>query len=170
MYTSTTNAEEATMTHLSDTLTTSPQTTEEVTMTTANTTQTQALDLAKYAAQAAVLAKIAEKEAKEANKRAQEDAINAMIASGLDSVELADGTTVTIVHSDGRLVVDVEALAEIVPAKVLDNVTKRSVDLEAFKGAVASNQISKDDADKVTSLSPVADSLRITAKSKKPKI
>jgi hypothetical protein len=151
-------------------MSTSTTTTEEVTtMTQTHTTSTQSLDLAKYAAQAAVLAKIAEKEAKEASKRAQEDAIAAMIASGTESIELADGTVVTVVHSDGRLVVDVEALAEVVPAKVLDNLTKRSIDLEAFKGAVESSYISKDIADKVSSLAPVADSLRITAKAKKPK-
>lgn len=156
------------MTHLSDTLSTSPQQTEEVTMTTSTNTN-QSIDLAKYTAQAAVLAKIAEKEAKEASKRAQQDAIDALVASGLDSVELADGTVVTIVRSEGRLVVDVEALAEIVPAKVLDNLTKRSIDLEAFKGAMESAYISKDIADQVTTLAPVADSLRITAKAKKPK-
>lgn len=159
------------MTHPTDTMSTSTTTTEEVTTmsNTTTTNTTQSLDLAKYAAQAAVLAKIAEKEAKEANKRAQEDAIAAMIASGVESIELADGTVVTVVHSDGRLVVDVEALAENVPAKVLDNLTKRSIDLEAFKGAVESSYISKDIADKVSSLAPVADSLRITAKAKKPK-
>ena len=137
-------------------------------MTTTNTTTTQSLDLAKYTAQAAVLAKIAEKEAKEASKRAQEDAIEALVASGVDSVELADGTVVTIVRSEGRLVVDIEALAEIVPAKVLDNLTKRSIDLDAFKGAMESSYISKDIADKVTTLAPVSDSLRITAPKKKP--
>ncbi len=137
-------------------------------MTQTHTTSTQSLDLAKYAAQAAVLAKIAKKEADEAFKRAQEEAINALAESGQDSVELPDGTVVTIVRSDGRLVVNVEALADEVSAKVLDNVTKRSVDLDAFKGAVECGTISKEVADKVTSLSPVADSLRITAKAKKP--
>ena len=136
---------------------------------TTSTNTTQSIDLAKYTAQAAVLAKIAEKEAKEASKRAQEDAIEALVASGIDSVELADGTVVTIVRSEGRLVVDVEALAETVPAKILDDVTKRSIDLDAFKGAVASNHISQEVADKVTTLAPVANSLRITAKAKKPK-
>ena len=124
--------------------------------------------LAAYAAQAAVLAKIAKKEADEAFKRAQEEAIAALDASGHDSVELADGTVVTIVRSEGRLVVDVEALADEVSAKVLDNVTKRSIDLDAFKGAVEYGTIGKEVADKVTSLSPVSDSLRITAKAKKP--
>lgn len=133
---------------------------------TTNTNQT--IDLAKYAAQAAVLAKIAKKEADEAFKRAQEEAIAALTASGQDSVELPDGTVVTVVRSEGRLVVDVEALADEVSAKVLDAVTKRSVDLDAFKGAVECGTIGKEVADKVTSLSPVADSLRVTAKAKKP--
>lgn len=128
----------------------------------------KSLDLAKYAAQAAVLAKIAKKEADEAFKRAQEEAIEALTESGQDSVELPDGTVVTVVRSDGRLVVDVEALADEVSAKVLDNVTKRSVDLEAFKGAVSCGTISKEVSDKVTSLSPVADSLKVTSKTKKP--
>lgn len=137
-------------------------------MKTETTTTNQSLDLAKYAAQAAVLAKIAKKEADEAFKRAQEEAIAALTESGQDSVELPDGTVVTVVRSDGRLVVDVEALADEVSAKVLDKVTKRSVDLDAFKGAVECELIGKDIAEKVTSLSPVSDSLRITAKAKKP--
>ena len=42
----------------------------------------------------------------------------------------------TLVESDGRLSVDAEILAELVPSKVYDNLTKKSVDLDAFKGAV----------------------------------
>jgi hypothetical protein len=127
-------------------------------------------DLAKYAAQAVVLARIAEKEAKEAAKRAQEDAIEAFKAAGLSTVTLADDTLVTLVEPEGRLSVDSEALAELVPAKVLDNLTKRSVDLEAFKGAVESGYVSAEVAEKVSTLVPVSPSIKVTAKPKKPAV
>ena len=125
-------------------------------------------DLAKYAAQALVLARIAEKEAKEAAKRAQEDAIEAFKSAGITKVELADETQVTLVEPEGRLAVDAEVLAELVPAKVYDDLTKRSVDLDAFKGAVESGYISDEVAAKASTLVPVAPSIKVTAKPKKP--
>jgi len=145
------------------------QTTKEVNMKTAQETQ-QAVstELAKYAAQALVLARIAEKEAKAAAKRAQDDAIEAFKAAGIAKVELADETLVTLVESDGRLSVDADVLAELVPAKVYDDLTKRSVDLDAFKGAVESGYISQEVADKASSLVPVAASIKVTPKPKKP--
>lgn len=141
-------------------------------MKTTQETQTQSVstELAKYAAQALVLARIAEKDAKAAAKRAQDDAIEAFKSAGIVKVELADETQVTLVESDGRLSVDAEVLAELVPAKVYDNLTKKSVDLDAFKGAVESGYISQDVADKASSLVPVAASIKVTPKPKKPSV
>jgi|APGre2960657373_1045057.scaffolds.fasta_scaffold00162_26 hypothetical protein len=141
-------------------------------MKTTHETQIQSVstELAKYAAQALVLARIAEKDAKAAAKRAQDDAIEAFKAAGIVKVELADETQVTLVESDGRLSVDAEVLAELVPSKVYDNLTKKSVDLDAFKGAVESGYISQDIADKASSLVPVAASIKVTPKPKKPSV
>lgn len=132
------------------------------------TTTAPSEELVRFIAQAAVLAKVAKREAGEAFDRAQADALEAFAASGLVTVELPDGTLVTVVSPE-RLTVDVEALAESVPATVYAKVTKTSVDLAKFKAAVEAGLIPSDIADKVSTLAPSEPSLRITAKAKAPK-
>lgn len=138
----------------------------EPTITTTTTAPSE--ELIRFMAQAAVLAKIAKREAGEAFDRTEAEAIEAMIASGILSVTLPDGTQVTVVTPE-RLSVDVEVLEQNLPMTVLAKVTKRSVDLTKYKAAVEAGLISPEIAAKAGTLSPADPSLRITAKAKAPK-
>lgn len=125
--------------------------------------------LTAYLAQAAVLAKVAKKEADAAFKRAEAAALEAMIADGTTTVELPDETLVTVVRAE-RVSVDVEALAAVLPAAVLERVTTtvRVVDKDALADAVKQGLVAPADVDAATTVAEVAPTLRVTARPKKP--
>jgi hypothetical protein len=135
-------------------------------MATNDTTDTIVGDiLLAVAAQAAVLAKQAKKSATDLYANAEADAIKALTAAGVATIQLADGTKVTIKGGlDGEYTrkVDVDALADIIPATVLDKVTKRVIDLTALDAAVTAGLISNDTVIKVTEYARNKASLRIT--------
>lgn len=132
-----------------------------------NTTTAPALT--KFLAQAAVLAKVAKKAADAAWKSAEADAIAAMDADGVVTIELPDETLVTVVRSE-RVAVDVEALAAVLPAAVLDKVTTtvRVIDKEALAEAVKQGLVAPSAVDAATKVGEAAPTLRITARVKKP--
>lgn len=137
-----------------------------------NINQTDATDtivgdiLLTVAAQAAVLAKQAKKAAGDLYTKAEADAIATLTAAGITSIQLADGTKVTIkggLDGEYQRNIDVDALADTIPATVLDKVTKRTVDLASFDAAVTTGLISTDVAAKVTTTARKKASLVITA-------
>ena len=137
-----------------DTATFTPETTDIVTQVLLTT-----------AAEAAVLAKSAKKNAADLFTKAQADAIAVLVNSGVEAVTLADGTKVTLkggLAGETRRKVSAEALADRIPATVLDKVTKRTVDLAAFDAAVTSGLISAEVVSEVVTDEPVAPSLTIT--------
>ena len=125
--------------------------------------------LTAYLAQAAVLAKVAKKEADAAFKRAEAAALEAMIADGTTTVELPDETLVTVVRAE-RVSVDVEALAAVLPAAVLEKITTvvRVIDKEALAEAIKTGLVAPSAVEAATSTSEAAPALRITARVKKP--
>ena len=117
-------------------------------------------------ATAAVLAKLAKTEAAKSFTSAEGDAIDSLIAVGIDSLVLADGTKVTLkggLDGETSRTIDLALLAENVSAAVLKQVTKRSIDLVCFDAAVALGKISAHVASEVTSESPKKRSLVITS-------
>lgn len=130
---------------------------------------TTAPALTKFIAQAAVLAKVAKKAADAAWKQAEADAIAAMDADGIVTVELPDETLVTVVRAE-RISVDVEALAAVLPAAVLDKVTKveRVIDKDALAEAVKQGLVAPADVQAATKVGEAAPTLRITPRVKKP--
>ena len=130
---------------------------------------TTAPALTKFIAQAAVLAKVAKKAADAAWKQAEADAIAAMDADGIVTVELPDETLVTVVRAE-RIAVDVEALAAVLPAAVLDKVTKveRVIDKDALAEAVKQGLVAPADVQAATKVGEAAPTLRITPRVKKP--
>lgn len=137
-----------------------------------NMNQTDATDtvvgdiLLAVAAQAAVLAKQAKAAATDLYSNAEADAIKALTAAGVATIQLVDGTKVTIkggLDGEYQRNIDVDALADTIPATVLDKVTKRTVDLAAFDAAVTTGLITDEVATKVTTTTRKKASLRITA-------
>lgn len=122
-----------------------------------------------FVAQAAVLAKIAKKAADAAYKQAEADAIAALTAEGVVTVELPDETLVTVVRSE-RVTVDVEALAAVLPAAVLERITTtvRVIDKDALAEAVKQGLVAPAAVDAATKIGEAAPTLRITARPKKP--
>lgn len=116
-----------------------------------------------------MLAKVAKKAADAAWKQAEADAIAAMDADGIVTVELPDETLVTVVRAE-RIAVDVEALAAVLPAAVLDKVTKveRVIDKDALAEAVKQGLVAPADVEAATKVGEAAPTLRITARVKKP--
>ena len=117
-------------------------------------------------ATAAVLAKLAKTEAAKSFTNAEADAIDSLLAVGIESLVLADGTKVTLkggLAGDSGRTIDLEVLGERVSAAVLKRVTKRSIDLVAFDAAVTLGRISAEVAEEVTSESPKKRSLVITS-------
>lgn len=132
-------------------------------------TPTTTLTLTTYLAQAAVLAKVAKKAAGDAYAEAEADAIAAMTADGVTTVELPDDTLVTVVRPE-RMSVDVDALAEVLPAAVLDKVTTtvRVIDPEALAAAVKVGTVAPSVVEAATKRSDAKPTLRITARPKNP--
>jgi hypothetical protein len=117
------------------------------------------------AAQAAVLAKQAKKSATDLYANAEADAIKALTAAGVATIQLADGTKVTLkggLDGEYQRNIDVDALADTIPATVLDKVTKRTVDLAAFDAAVTTGLITDEVATKVTTTTRKKTALVIT--------
>jgi hypothetical protein len=132
-------------------------------------TTTTPVTLTTYLAQAAVLAKVAKKAAADAYGRAEADAIAAMTVDGITSVELPDDTLVTVVRPE-RVAVDVEALAAVLPASVLERVTTvvRVVDAEALAEAVKVGLVAPSAVEAATTRGEAKPTLRITARPKRP--
>jgi hypothetical protein len=105
------------------------------------------------AAEAAVLAKNAKKAATDLFANAENDLITLLLAAGVETVTLADGTKVTLKGGlegeEGRSI-DVDLLAERVPAATLAKVTKPVIDLKAFDAAVEVGLIDTAVVDEVT--------------------
>jgi len=121
--------------------------------------------LIQTAAEAAVLAKAAKKSSADLFTKAQADAIAVLTAAGVESVTLADGTKVSLkggLDGETRRKVSATALAERIPATVLDKVTTRTVDLAAFDAAVKAGIISPEAAAAATTNDDVKPSLVIT--------
>ena len=119
------------------------------------------LDVATHAA---VLAKVAKTEASNAYSRAEEDAIEALLAFGIASVTLEDGTKVTLkggLEGEVTRKVDAEVLRERLAGSVYDAVTTRSVDLKAFDAAVTSGLIPAHVAEEATAYAPKKPTLAI---------
>ena len=135
-------------------------------MATNDTTDTIVGDiLLAVAAQAAVLAKQAKKSATDLYANAEADAIKALTAAGIATIQLADGTKVTLkggLDGEYQRNIDVDALADTIPATVLDKVTKRTVDLAAFDAAVTTGLITDEVATKVTTTTRKKTALVIT--------
>jgi hypothetical protein len=135
-------------------------------MATNDTTDTIVGDiLLAVAAQAAVLAKQAKKSATDLYANAEADAIKALTAAGVATIQLADGTKVTLkggLDGEYQRNIDVDALADTIPATVLDKVTKRTVDLAAFDAAVTTGLITDEVATKVTTTTRKKTALVIT--------
>lgn len=132
-------------------------------------TKTTPITITTYLAQAAVLAKVAKRDADAAYKRAEADCISAMDADGIVTVELPDETLVTVIRSE-RTSVDVEALAAVLPAAVLEKITTvvRVIDKEALAEAIKTGLVAPSAVEAATSTSEAAPALRITARVKKP--
>jgi hypothetical protein len=113
----------------------------------------------------AVLAKAAKEDATKACDAATLDVINGLLDAGIESITTQDGTVVTLkggLDGEVRRTVNVDSLAERVPAATLDRVTKRSVDLSAFDAAVEVGLIDAATVAAVTSETPVKRSIKIT--------
>jgi hypothetical protein len=78
----------------------------------------------------------------------------------LDAGEVVTGTLV----ESSTLSVDMAALEEAVSREVFDRVTKRSVDMTAFRNAVAEGAISLDIAEEIVVETPRQPYLRISEK------
>jgi len=135
-----------------------------------NTTQTPTPIAATEAlvltlAVAAVKAREAKKAAEAAYAEAEADALAAMVAAGMTTLTLPDGTKVTAEGLDEvRRTIDIAALADLVTATTFDAVTERKVSLKAFDAARTLGDITIDVEAKVTTVKPVKPSLRVTAK------
>lgn len=128
-----------------------------------NTDRTATIDpMTAYTVQAAVLAKIAAKEADEAWRRLEADAIEALSAVEGESIMLPDGTTVTV-KRDTTLVVDLDAAHALLPGGIVDGFTKETVDVPKFRGALAAGLIPEAVAAEITTEKDRKPSLRITA-------
>lgn len=125
--------------------------------------------LSTFLAQSAVLAKVAKSAADKAWKEAEDQAIRSMEADGMTTIELADETLVTVVRAERRSV-DVEILAETLPASVLDKITTtvRVLDKDALAEAIKSGLVSVADVNSATTVGEAKPALRITARPKKP--
>lgn len=118
------------------------------------------------AATAAVFAKANKIDAGKQFTRAEADAIAVLVASGVESITLADGTKVTLkggLEGEVTRTIDGEALAEVVSAATLERVTKRVIDLSAFDAAVEVGLIDPATVAAVTKTAPKKQSLVITA-------
>ena len=106
-----------------------------------------------------VKAKQALEEAEKIKAQAEVALKEAFDANGVDSF-IVEGTKVTIVNAE-RASYDVEALADMVSAPLMKQVTKRSVDAKKFRAAVELGKITPEVADAVTTLTPYQ-SVRVT--------
>jgi hypothetical protein len=125
-----------------------------------------ATDLVVLAAQYAVLAKRAKQDATDTYKNAESEAVGRFIDAALTTVTLPDGTKVTLkggLEGESTRSIDAEALAALIPATVLDKVTKRSIDLAAFDAAVTCGLIDPAVVEQVTTTSDRKRSLVITS-------
>lgn len=115
-------------------------------------------------AAAAVMAREAKKAAEAAYAEAETAALLAMIDAGVTTLTLADGTKVTAEGMDEvRRTINIETLAGLIPATVLDEVTERKVNLKAFDAARLAGAITIDVEAQVTTTKAVKPSLRVTA-------
>lgn len=131
-------------------------------------TITETQSLIQHVAQAAVHAKDAKKAATEAFARVEADTINTMVGHDVLTIILPDSTRVTVEGlNETRRSIDIEALAEKVPAAVLFSVLKDAIDLAKFDAAVLTGAIPAEVAEAVTERKAVKPSLRITANAKK---
>lgn len=102
-------------------------------------TQAPTTTKAVIAAGFAVQAKIAKVDAGKVYTQAEVDAIVAMTEARMETVTLPDGTKVTIkggFEGEVTRAIDVDALAEKVPAATLAKVTRQVIDLSKFDAAV----------------------------------
>lgn len=117
------------------------------------------------AAEAAVAAKQAKQTAAERFADAESILINSLLAAGVTSLTLADGTKVTLkggLDGEETRSIDVGLLAERIPAATLAKVTKPVIDLKAFDAAVTNGLITPEVANEVTGTAPKKRSLTIT--------
>lgn len=129
------------------------------------TTDLVAQALVVTVAEAAVYAKANKRHATELFAKAETDAISVLLGAGIESVTLADGTKVTLkggLAGEETRTIAAADLADLVPATVLDKVTKRTVDLAAFDAAVTAGLIAPEVAAKVTATADKKRSLVIT--------
>lgn len=129
-------------------------------MNTQSNTQSNAMTV--YTVQAAVLAKIAAKEADEAWRRLEADAIEALSSVEGESIVLPDGTIVTV-KRDTTLSVDIEAARALLPGAIVDGFTKEVLDTPAYRGALDAGLIPEAVASEISTEKPRKPSLRITA-------
>lgn len=125
-----------------------------------------ATDLVALAAQYVVLAKRAKQDATDLYKNAEAEAVDRFIDARATSITLPDGTKVTLkggLEGEVTRSIDAEALAALVPAAVLDKVTKRAVDTTAFDAAVACGLIDPAVVAQVTTTTDKKRSLVITS-------
>lgn len=137
----------------------------DIATTTPQTTDIVAQALVTTVAEAAVYAKAAKKNAADLFTKAETDAIAVLLNAGIESVTLADGTKVTLkggLAGEETRTVSATDLADLVPATVLDKVTKRTVDLTAFDAAVTAGLIAPEVVAKVTTTADKKRSLVIT--------
>lgn len=109
-----------------------------------------------------VKAKQALEAAEKAKAQAELALKQAFDANGVESF-IVDGTRVTIVTAE-RASYDADALADMISAALLKQVTKRSVDSKKFRAAVELGKITPEVAEAVTSTTPYQ-SVRVTVAS-----
>ena len=95
-------------------------------------------------------------------EQAEAEAIDRFVTADLTTVTLPDGTTVTVIAPSVTRSIDADALAALIPATVLDKVTKRTIDLGAFDAAVSCGLIDPAVVAQVTAKTEKKRSLRIT--------
>lgn len=118
------------------------------------------------AAEAAANAKAALNAAKAAYEQAENLAIDALLTAGLPSVELNDGTKVTLkggLEGETTRTVDVTILHDALSGAVFAQVTKETVDLKAFDAAVTAGLVPAQVAADATTVKPKKATLLITA-------
>ena len=137
-------------------------------MTLLETKMTEALnEILLESAKAAIQAKDAKKYAEEAYKNIESDTIATFVALGQTTLMVED-TKVTVEGLDEvRRTIDINALADMIPATVLAKVTKQAIDLTKFDEAVSLGLIPAEVVAAVVTEKGVKPSLRITAKAKK---
>lgn len=80
------------------------------------------------------------------------------------NVELEDGEVTGTLVEGSTVSVDLAALKDAVKPSIFDRVTKRSIDMTAFRNAIASGDVDVDVANDITTETPRSPFVRVTKK------